>query len=86
MYDPPPSSMALPDDDDESLTVSEVIAAYDALLAQIAQNDRAVINLLLRNPNLTTEERAAIGAWGARLHELASHFMLRNFSAVGGSQ
>lgn len=80
------SGIAPPDAHHDTLTVSEVIAAYDALLSEIAKNDRAVINLLLRNPNLTDEERAAIGAWGARLHELASHFMLHNFSATGGTQ
>ncbi|TAA61628.1 hypothetical protein [Shinella sp. JR1-6] len=86
MHALPPDCIELPKEDDDALTVSEVIAAYDALLEEIAQNDRAVINLLLRNPNLTAEERAAIGAWGARLEELVSHFMLQNFSATGVTQ
>jgi len=68
-------------DDNEALTVSEVIAAYDALIGEIAKNDRTVIARLLRSPNLSPEERAAIVEWGVRTEALAGEFLLRNFAA-----
>lgn len=68
-------------DNDDPLTVAEVIAAYDALLNEIANNDRAVIHMLLQSPNLSQGERKAIVQWAERVEVLSSEFMLRNFTA-----
>lgn len=73
------------DDNDDPLTVAEVIAAYDALLNEIANNDRAVIRRLLQSPNLSQGEREALAQWAERVEVLSSEFMLRNFSAGGSA-
>lgn len=73
------------DDTDDPLTVAEVIAAYDALLNEIANNDRAVIRRLLQSPNLSQGEREALAQWAERVEVLSSEFMLRNFSAGGSA-